>query len=110
MQYASSRLDGLSLSATVHDGSPSGCPAPSSLVSPFHGAQDPKLQRLLDILHGPMSVKEMMSALNFHSRDKFLKNNFPSKRVQSHARKNRESSEYNAKLAFPANVNFRITA
>ena len=45
----------------------------------------PNLQRLLDILKGSMSVKEMMSALNFHSRDKFLKNNFPSKRVQSHA-------------------------
>ena len=45
----------------------------------------PNLQRLLDILKGSMSVKEMMAALNFHSRDKFLKNNFPSKRVQSHA-------------------------
>jgi hypothetical protein len=35
---------------------------------------DPKLQRLLDILHGPMSVREMMAALGFGSRDKFLKN------------------------------------
>lgn len=96
MQYASSRLDGLSRSgvpscsspldgapssaqrfsrsAPVPDGSPSGCPAPSSFVSPLDGAQDPKIQRLLDILHGPMSVREMMAAMGFASRDKFLKN------------------------------------
>ena len=34
----------------------------------------PNLQRLLSILKGDMSVREMMAALNFHSRDKFLKN------------------------------------
>lgn len=33
-----------------------------------------KLQRLLDILQGSMSVREMMAAMGFHSRDKFLKN------------------------------------
>jgi len=33
-----------------------------------------KVKRLLDILQGDMSVREMMAALNFHSRDKFLKN------------------------------------
>ena len=37
-------------------------------------ASNPKLQRLLSILKGDMSVREMMAALNFHSRDKFLKN------------------------------------
>jgi len=107
MQYASSRLDGLSrmspldgdLEATVPDGSPSGkeeCPAvlpqgngvpyasslvssfydapASSLVSPLDGDPEPKLQRLLDVLKGPMSVREMMAALGFGSRDKFLKN------------------------------------
>ena len=34
----------------------------------------PNLQRLLYILKGDMSVKEMMAALGFASRDKFLKN------------------------------------
>jgi ATP-dependent DNA helicase RecG len=33
-----------------------------------------KVVRLLNILHGPMSVREMMAALGFGSRDKFLKN------------------------------------
>lgn len=33
-----------------------------------------KVQRLLNILKGDMSVKEMMAALGFASRDKFLKN------------------------------------
>ncbi len=75
--------------APVPDASPSGgkeCPAVSPLpecpaVLP-HGNSvpyaatplQPNLQRLLDILKGDMSVREMMSALNFHSRDKFLKN------------------------------------
>ena len=36
--------------------------------------ENTKLQRLLNILKGDMSVREMMAALNFHSRDKFLKN------------------------------------
>lgn len=101
MQYASSRLDGLSRSGVTSCSSPLDgahgalvpCASPqgssvapaSSFVSPLDGAQGPKIQRLLDILHGPMSVKEMMAALGFASRDKFLKNNFPSKRVQSHA-------------------------
>ena len=34
----------------------------------------PKLQRLLSILKGDMSVREMMAAMGFASRDKFLKN------------------------------------
>ena len=34
----------------------------------------PKIQRLLNILDGEMSVREMMAALGFASRDKFLKN------------------------------------
>lgn len=90
MQYASSRLDGLSRSgvtscsspldgahgALVPCASPQGSSvalAPSSL-SPFLGdSSAPKLKRLLDILHGSMSVCEMMAALNFRSRDKFLK-------------------------------------
>lgn len=38
------------------------------------GIPDPKLQRLLNILKGDMSVREMMAALGFASRDKFLKN------------------------------------
>jgi len=33
-----------------------------------------KVQRLLEVVDGEMSVREMMAALNFHSRDKFLKN------------------------------------
>ena len=37
-------------------------------------ASNPKLQRLLEVVKGEMSVREMMAALNFHSRDKFLKN------------------------------------
>ena len=37
-------------------------------------ASNPKLQRLLSILKGDMSVREMMAALGFASRDKFLKN------------------------------------
>ena len=37
------------------------------------GIPDPKLQRLLNILKGDMSVREMMAALGFASRDKFLK-------------------------------------
>ena len=37
-------------------------------------ASNPKLQRLLNILKGDMSVREMMAALGFASRDKFLKN------------------------------------
>ena len=50
-----------------------GALAPSSL-SPFLGdSSAPKLKRLLDILHGSMSVREMMAALGFASRDKFLK-------------------------------------
>ena len=38
------------------------------------GIPDPKIQRLLNILKGDMSVREMMAALGFASRDKFLKN------------------------------------
>ena len=38
------------------------------------GIPAPKLQRLLNILKGDMSVREMMAALGFASRDKFLKN------------------------------------
>lgn len=38
------------------------------------GIPDPKIQRLLEVVKGEMSVREMMAALNFHSRDKFLKN------------------------------------
>lgn len=34
----------------------------------------PKIQRLLNILDGEMSVREMMAAMGFASRDKFLKN------------------------------------
>ena len=33
-----------------------------------------KVQRLLNILKGDMSVREMMAAMGFASRDKFLKN------------------------------------
>jgi hypothetical protein len=33
-----------------------------------------KKSRLLAVMQGPMSVKEMMAALGFGSRDKFLKN------------------------------------
>lgn len=55
-------------------------------LAPGNGlASNPKLQRLLEVVKGEMSVREMMAALGFASRDKFLKNNFPSKRVQSHA-------------------------
>ncbi len=35
---------------------------------------DPKLQRLLSVVKGEMSVREMMAAMGFASRDKFLKN------------------------------------
>ena len=35
---------------------------------------DSKLQRLLEVVKGEMSVREMMAALGFASRDKFLKN------------------------------------
>lgn len=35
---------------------------------------DPKLQRLLEVVKGEMSVREMMAAMGFASRDKFLKN------------------------------------
>ena len=38
------------------------------------GIPDSKIQRLLEVVKGEMSVREMMAALNFHSRDKFLKN------------------------------------
>ena len=38
------------------------------------GMPDPKLQRLLEVVKGEMSVREMMAALGFASRDKFLKN------------------------------------
>lgn len=41
---------------------------------PEGSSDDPKLQRLLSVMQGPMSVKEMMAALGFGSRDKFLKN------------------------------------
>ena len=41
---------------------------------PEGASDDPKLQRLLEVMKGPMSVKEMMAALGFGSRDKFLKN------------------------------------
>ena len=34
----------------------------------------PKIQRLLEAVDGEMSVREMMAALGFASRDKFLKN------------------------------------
>ena len=34
----------------------------------------PNLQRLLEVVKGEMSVREMMAALGFTSRDKFLKN------------------------------------
>ena len=37
-------------------------------------ASNPKLQRLLEVVKGEMSVREMMAALGFASRDKFLKN------------------------------------
>ena len=37
-------------------------------------ASNPKLQRLLEVVKGEMSVKEMMAAMGFASRDKFLKN------------------------------------
>jgi hypothetical protein len=37
------------------------------------GIPDPKLQRLLEVVKGEMSVREMMAALGFASRDKFLK-------------------------------------
>lgn len=50
--------------------------SPSKLegVPKGRGRVSDKLQRLLDILKGPMSVREMMAALGFGSRDKFLKN------------------------------------
>ena len=68
MQYASSRLE----HATALCASPQG----SSVTVPCGSPQgeSPKLQRLLDILDGSMSVREMMAALGFASRDKFLKN------------------------------------
>ena len=37
-------------------------------------ASNPKLQRLLEVVKGERSVREMMAALGFASRDKFLKN------------------------------------
>ena len=36
--------------------------------------ENTKLQRLLEVVKGEMSVREMMAALGFASRDKFLKN------------------------------------
>ena len=38
------------------------------------GIPDSKIQRLLEVVKGDMSVREMMAALGFASRDKFLKN------------------------------------
>ena len=38
------------------------------------GIPDSKIQRLLEVVKGEMSVREMMAALGFASRDKFLKN------------------------------------
>jgi hypothetical protein len=42
--------------------------------NPSHPCSNNKIQRLLAILQGEMSVREMMAALGFGSRDKFLKN------------------------------------
>ena len=38
------------------------------------GIPDSKIQRLLEVVKGEMSVREMRAALGFASRDKFLKN------------------------------------
>ena len=38
------------------------------------GIPDSKIQRLLEVVKGEMSVREMMAAMGFASRDKFLKN------------------------------------
>ena len=45
--------------------------APGIVATP---QPNPKLQRLLEVVKGEMSVREMMAALGFASRDKFLKN------------------------------------
>ncbi len=101
MQYASRRLAEARATSTAPLGAPDlsrGCkptdPTPPPLSEPHRGDTPPlgqtqkelltfhsslstipdKLSRLLDILQGPMSVREMMASLNFHSRDKFLKN------------------------------------
>ena len=94
MQYASSRLAGLK---KISDSAISYVPSvaseqSSSTAGPKEEKENicdicdicvtekesfcvpPNLQRLLSILKEDMSVKEMMAALNFHSRDKFLKN------------------------------------
>ena len=94
MQYASSRLEGLK---KISDSAISYVPSvaseqSSSAAGPKEEKENicdicvtEKASRLLSVVKGEMSVREMMAALGFASRDKFLKNNFPSKRVQSHA-------------------------
>ena len=94
MQYASSRLEGLkkisdsaiSYVPSVASEQSSSTAGPKEEKENICGICDicvtekesfcvpPNLQRLLSILKEDMSVKEMMAALNFHSRDKFLKN------------------------------------
>lgn len=83
MQYASSRLESAlrfsrcDVSSSAQRFSRSGVPSCLSPVCPavlLQGEISPKLQRLLSILKGDMSVREMMAALGFASRDKFLKN------------------------------------
>ena len=65
-ETGSARLNALQGQNTLAQGL-----APGDVATP---QPNPKLQRLLNILKGDMSVREMMAALGFASRDKFLKN------------------------------------
>lgn len=65
-ETGSARLNALQGQNTLAQGL-----APGIVATP---QPNPKLQRLLEVVKGEMSVREMMAALNFHSRDKFLKN------------------------------------
>lgn len=66
MSEASARLAALKGRNTLAQGL-----APGIVATP---QPNPKLQRLLEVVKGEMSVREMMAALGFTSRDKFLKN------------------------------------
>ena len=66
MSEANARLDALKGHNNLAQGL-----APGIVEMP---QPNPKLQRLLEVVKGEMSVREMMAALGFTSRDKFLKN------------------------------------
>ena len=86
MQYASSRLEGLkkisdsaiSYVPSVASEQSSSAAGPKEEKENICGICDicvtEKASRLLSVVKGEMSVREMMAAMGFHSRDKFLKN------------------------------------